>query len=159
MNQGKHLNIVFITDEEKTEPVAEKAPAKPVGKIQEVTPYEKSEKERIQEKINEYIVKKNSPTADDCAYMLELAGYEFHSKKNFIKECNNLYKKTKEIQELAQDIKENALRIKEKPNAANKATYRSIELAGNHRILFLEKNNIDGIYNHNEYMRRLNNQQ
>jgi hypothetical protein len=50
------------------------------------------------------------------------------------------------------------LKINERINASNKKNYWSIELGDNKRILFLEKNIIDGIYSHNDYMRRLNNQ-
>lgn len=158
LDQGKTLNIVFITDDEKVEQLTEKTTKKEIEQCQTIQCKEKSEKEKIQEKINIYSESKDIPTLDDCMYMLELAGYEFQNKKSFIKECNNLYKKPKEIREFAQDLKKNILEINDKMNAAKQKPYKNIALKGDKRILFFEKNIIDGIYNHNEYMKRLNNQ-
>ncbi len=157
VEQAKKINIAFIKNKDKSEPVEEK-----ITKKEEVCHTkeckEKSEKEKIQEKISTYIESKNDPTIDDCMYMLELAGYEFQNKKSFIKQCSNLYKKPKEIREFAQDLKAKVLKLNDKVNAAKKKPYKSIVLEGDKRILFLEKNIIDGIYDHNDYMRRLNNQ-
>jgi hypothetical protein len=87
-----------------------------------------------------------------------MAGYEIWNQSWFIKECNELYKGAKGIDKFAHELCEKILKINEKPNMSNRKTYRSIELKDDRRVLFLEKNIIDGIYLHNDYMRRLINQ-
>ena len=100
--------------------------------------------------------KQTSWDGTTCIKLFEIVGYE--PNREFIKQFNVLYpnphmKKTA-ITELIKEI----MTLHRKPNMANHKTYRSINFKNKNRILFLEKGTIDGIYTHNDYMKRLNNQ-
>ncbi len=121
-------------------------------------PKEKTKKEHLLEKVENNINKKTIFTAYECIEIFEMAWYTVTNKKQFTKRYNKLYPWQANQKQFADELKMKICEISPWINQKNKKEYRTIDLKWDNRILFFEKNIIDGIYDHNEYMRRLRNQ-
>ena len=155
-NEAKKIGIHFINGihkEKISEDKQESAEQQQESKIKCANTPELCFEDKIIQEIKSHPIN----TAEKWIDVLRKAGYIIDNEKNFIKQFNKLYKTDKQKQSFHQDMSEHIFTIETKINAANGQTYRSIDLEENNRILFIEKGMIDGIYNHNDYMRRLNN--
>lgn len=111
----------------------------------------------FQDTIIHEIKSNDIPSTQWWVEILQKAGYTIDNKRKFIKQFDKLYKTDKQKQSFYQDMVKHIFTIKSKTNASNGEGYRSIDLEEKNRILFAQKGIIDGIYNHNDYIRRLNN--
>jgi hypothetical protein len=123
---------------------------------EDVEPIEKTKEECIQTKIQKYLEKHKEWDGKVCTEILSMAGYT--PNKDFIKQFTLLYPNTHMQKKVIEELTKEITKLHRKTNKANGKTYRSINFRTDHRILFLTENIIDGIYNHNDYMRRLSNQ-
>lgn len=97
-------------------------------------------------------------SADLCIEALHMCGYTIPKIRHFKKNFKRIYATDDKKAALATELKEKIFIPSLGLNAKNGKQYRTLDLDDDNRILFLEKNIIDGIYMHNEYMRRLSNQ-
>jgi hypothetical protein len=123
---------------------------------EDLEPIEKTKEECIKKEIQKYLEKNKEWDGEVCTDILNMAGYRFN--KDFIKQFTLLYPNTHMQKKVIEELTKEITNIHRKTNKANNKTYRSINFRNDHRILFFSENIIDGIYNHNDYMRRLDNQ-
>jgi outer membrane protein assembly factor BamE (lipoprotein component of BamABCDE complex) len=79
ITKAKNLGIYFEKNgkqENEKENTKEKKVIKKTNRNELGPIYEKSEKEQLQEEIDEYIDTKNTCTIDDCLHIIDMAGYE-----------------------------------------------------------------------------------
>lgn len=81
----------------------------------------------------------------------EAYGYTITNPKKFEKQIDILYDTEKKKEWFFTILKKNI----EKPEKRNSLNYWAIDLKYGHRILIFNKNEIDGIYNHEEYTARV----
>lgn len=160
IESAKKSNIYFIINWDK-KPETTKAS---IVKSEVSTTKTTTEKELTREEkklllIKEYIGKhKEHFNVDTCIKVMDKRWYKIVNIKAFKKNFDELYTSLAEKQAFAEELQEVIFPLNEKRNGKNNRIYQTIDLKGFNRILFFEKNTIDGIYNHNDYMRRLRNQ-
>ncbi|MCX6823121.1 MAG: hypothetical protein NTX91_03985 [candidate division SR1 bacterium] len=154
------VGICFVKNNDKTSidktEKNKEVPKEPEIKVNHIK--EKTKEEKLLETIAAEIDSNKVFEAEQCINALEMGGYTIPNKKSFTTSFNILYPTTEAKKGLAEELKVGILITPEGLNQKRKKKYRTIDLKKLNRILFFEKNIIDGIYNHTDYMKRLNNQ-